>query len=190
MKKRLRPRVLVDCDGVLADFFTGAQAIILELSGKLVRFEDLKDWDIFNGIPEDIRDECFTRFSEPGFCANLQVLSDAQEGMRRLAEVSDIYIVTSPMHTPQWAYERNEWLLKHFGISDRKVVQANCKYVVGGEVLIDDRAENIHEWAEHHPQSTGVLWAAPHNAHEPIPSNVVRLSQWGDVVELVERIAK
>lgn len=189
MRARRYPlRVLVDVDGVLSDFFAGAKPILHEYTGVSYDFETLKTWDIFENLPKEIEDACFARFAESGFCGGLEVLPGAQEGLAKVQALANVYIVTSPMHTRHWVYERTNWLEKHFNIPRKKIIQAPCKYVVDGDILVDDRAENIREWAEHHPDGTGVLWAAPHNLHEPIPENVVRLSQWDDVVTLIEKI--
>ena len=47
-----KPRVLVDVDGVLADFLTPAFKIIEKLTGRLYRPEEIKQWDIFETIGE------------------------------------------------------------------------------------------------------------------------------------------
>lgn len=184
--KRTRPRALVDCDGVLANFFEGARKVILELSGRDFKFEEMKHWDLFEVVPREIESECFRRFALKGFCQNLDVISGAQEGMAKLAEVADIYVVTSPMHTKRWVFERTNWLKEHFGILSSNIVSASCKYIVEGDLLVDDRAENTKEWALHHPGSTGVIWAAPHNRHENIEGNLIRTGSWDDVVQLAK----
>jgi 5'(3')-deoxyribonucleotidase len=188
--KRKRPRALVDCDGVLSDFFDGARKIIKELCGRDYKFEEITNWDIFSIVPREIEKECFRRFARKDFCKNLNVLDGSQEGMKRLAEVADIYIVTSPMHTSRWVFERTNWLKKHFNIQSTHLISAHCKYVVEGELLIDDRAANTKKWAEHHPDGVGVIWAAPHNVNDKIEGNLIRTGSWDEVIELTKKMTR
>jgi 5'(3')-deoxyribonucleotidase len=161
--------ILVDVDGVLADF-TGA----------------VREWDLFALYPEDLQSMIKRRISDPGFCAELKVLPGAEEGVRELVQLGDVYAVTSPWwSSPTWPYERTRWLDRWFGMPADRVVQTSAKQLVFGDVMIDDRPENLIEWRSCQ-QARGwctraVLVDAPYNQGRAELAH--RAHGWGDVVE-------
>ena len=48
-----RPRVLLDVDGVLADFLTPALAFVEKLTGKPYQEADMTTWDIFEVVGKE-----------------------------------------------------------------------------------------------------------------------------------------
>jgi len=72
------------------------------------------------------------------------------------------------------------------------MVHTHAKYTFFGKMLIDDKPQNIDEWAKEHYHNHGVpvLWSQPYNtAHvfEPgINYRVVRTNSWNEVVDIVK----
>ena len=93
-----RPRVLLDVDGVLADFLTPALAFVEKLTGKTYQEADMTTWDIFEVVGKEWEQPFFEACNRPGFAASLAVYPGAQEGVARLREVAEVYIVTSPLN--------------------------------------------------------------------------------------------
>lgn len=159
-----KPRVLLDVDGVLADFLTPSFAILNRLSGLSHVAADLKEWDLFSLFPRTVEDAFYDECNKPGFCSSLPVLPGAVEFVAGLREVADVYIVTSPMnHNQTWTWERQQWLKQHFDVPHRHIVHTSAKYLCVGDVLIDDRPLNIEEWEREHAKGVGALWDAPYN---------------------------
>jgi 5'(3')-deoxyribonucleotidase len=92
MKQR---RVGIDVDGVLADILTPCLAVASRILDKELTVEHLRDFDLSSIVPQDRLCELWTEIGEPGVCRNLVPYSGAVEGMARLREVADVYIVTS-----------------------------------------------------------------------------------------------
>jgi 5'(3')-deoxyribonucleotidase len=171
-----KPRVLLDCDGVLADFLTPAFAILNRLSGLNRKMDELKEWDIFSLFSRTYEDQFYQECSQPGFCVGLQVLPGMVEFVEKLHEIANVYVVTSSMNVkikgPEkrpawhktWAHEREHWLEEHFGILPKRVIHTSEKYVCIGDVLIDDKPQNIVEWERAHgPKGIGLLWGTSYN---------------------------
>lgn len=195
VKNMQTPRILLDCDGVIADFLTSALKV---LNGKLglegsARFNEshIVQWDICKSIgkPEmwkDINEAA----SQKGFCTNILPYDHAKEGVKKIQSLGKVYVVTSPLSTPHWVFERGEWLKEHFGIEKPNVVHTEAKHIIVGDFLIDDKLDNILAWAAHHPTSLGLLWDAPYNQSEPIPG-VKRVFNWDDVsAAITEHLSK
>jgi 5'(3')-deoxyribonucleotidase len=176
----MKPRVLVDVDGVLADFLTPALKIIERLTGRAYRPEEILRWDLFETIGKEWEQPFLALCNEPGFAASCPVLPGAQEGLRALQEVATVYIVTSPLnHNPTWTHERELWLHDHFGIHHKQIVHTSAKYLCLGDVIIDDRPKNITDWEAEHPDGLGLLWDAPWNRLDDVR---FRARSWEEVV--------
>ncbi len=140
--------VLVDVDGVLADFVGGVCARVNETIPKIVhQFKptDFKEWDIGKLLPSYWKGIV----SKPGFCYNLEPYPDAKEGMKALLDSgAKIVVVTSPWHSETWISERIEWLALHMKISRQDVIFAEGKHkaLIKGDFLIEDSLENAQAW--------------------------------------------
>lgn len=169
-----KPRVLLDVDGVLANFLTPALDILNKLSGLDHKAEELQEWDVFTLYPREYEQAFYEGCNQPGFCNALPLYPGAHELVTGLQAISDLYIVTSPMHhNLTWTGERERWLLKHFSIPSSKIVHTSAKYLCVGDVLIDDRPANIEAWEkEHGPKGVGLLWDASYNAVSSVGTRV------------------
>lgn len=178
-----RPRVLLDVDGVLADFLTPALDVIERLTG--IRYDpaQITTWDIFDTVGKEWEQPFFEACNTRGFAASLSVYPGAQEGVTALREVAEVYIVTSPLnHNPTWTYERELWLKEHFGIPANRIVHTSAKFLCRGDALVDDRPHNIQRWNEEHPEKQGLLWDASWNRTE---TGLIRVLGWADLLTRV-----
>lgn len=185
-----KPTVLVDVDGVLADFIGPYLDVIHTLTGRRYTREQVTSWSVTDAL--GLSDEEHHALghhvvSTPGFCASLPVLPDARDGIERLRSVAEVYIVTSPWKGRHWAGERLEWLREHFGINERHVVQCRAKHLVHGDVLVDDRTSTVQEWYEARG-GVPVLWDTPHNRLDEKPVYMHHTSSWNAVVWLAQSV--
>jgi 5'(3')-deoxyribonucleotidase len=185
----IRPRVLLDVDGVLADFVGELLTIANSLLSASYTREQITqfDWAASLGLApriEQLVSRCVS--AAPGLARDLVVLPGAQDGVRRLRALADVYIVTSPWpSSPTWCHDRYVWLDRYFGIAPRYVVHAMAKHIVSGDVLIDDRTATLNAWQAAHPRGAAVQWQTPHNRLDDWAG--VSTSNWDRVIEIVER---
>jgi len=160
-----KPTVLLDVDGVLADF-AGA---LLRWAGPKYTREQLTEWDLTKALGLGDRQHLFDEYaSEPGFCEWLPVIDGAQDFVEGLRSVADIVIVTSPYSAARlWTFERLRWLERHFGISKYDVIFAKRKYLVRGDIMVDDGPHNIEEFVMR--GGHGLLIEQPWNAASLVP---------------------
>lgn len=190
----MRPTVLIDTDGVKADFLRCALRVVKEVTGKAFTPEDFKTWDIFDTIGKEHEKACYAEFDKPGFCAGFQPYPGAIEGVKALQNIADVYAITSPMYSsPHWMWERSQWLFEHFGIRFKNIYQCAEKYRVHGDFLIDDKLDHIVQWtrywAKHKLFVTGLLWDQPYNREVPEdsgPPTWGRVRNWQQVYEGIE----
>lgn len=190
--------VLLDVDGVIADFMGDALEAIRKVSGKTHTREEVTDWDFFGCLdvsPADKKSVLEYFIKAPGFAYNLEPLPGAVEGVKKIAAIADVFFVTSPWRSsPTWVYDRDRWLVKYFGSTlGRKVIHTEHKYLVRGNVLVDDKPEHVEGWVvEQDANLMGwdcLLWDSHHNkdAH-PCDGVLRRVSTWEEVEECVSRL--
>ena len=166
MKKTL----LIDCDGILADFITPALKLVADITGKRYQHDDITTWEIFESLPEvqHAKDEIYAHMKWKGYCAAIPPYAGAQDGLRRIRELVDVVCVTSPFSgSPTWHSEREQWLQQHFDIHHHDVIHASKKFRVIGDFFLDDKPEHVEKWAEAHMNfdRTAFLWCMKYNAN-------------------------
>lgn len=177
--------VLMDVDGVIADFsqaYVNCARKVIDRELGDVDFLLRTDWDIGDALKLTVKekDKVHSLFDWPGFGLTLKPLSGSIEGVRRIAEISDLYFVTAPYETnPTWCYDRRKWLCDKFGDElGKKVIYTKYKYLVAGDLLVDDRTENVADWFKAMKRlnisAKGIVWAYGFNQKAPYP----RTNDW------------
>lgn len=163
-------RVLLDMDGVLADF----DDHLFEVTSHLPWSSDQKaglwrfatdGWHSHPDRKELVR-EVRRTVEAPGWFASLPVLPGAKNGV---AEIIDrghtVWVVSKPLEAnPTCASDKYAWIAEHFPELAKNVILAPQKHLVSGDVLIDDaikaREAVRADWLPVH-------FPYPHNAHQP-----------------------
>jgi 5'(3')-deoxyribonucleotidase len=161
-------RILMDVDGVLADFLSPCLAIINRLTRSKRTLSELTSWNIFESlkIPQEIIEQVYREMKEPGWCHQLPVQDGAVDGIRRLQRSAEVYAVTSPMSGPTWVHERTLWLERHFP-DLAGVIHTEEKHCVAGDVLVDDKTSTLTRWRECHPGGLAIRWRLSTNLSTP-----------------------
>lgn len=186
---RRRPLVLLDCDGILADFYAAALDTIAELSGVRHDLEALHHWEIFASIgDDDLRERTYTAMNAPGYCLErIQPMPEAAEGLARLRRAADVLIVTAPFRSASWPAERLRWLHEHLGVPADQVVFSARKHEVAGDLFVDDNPAQVQAWeAEHRPRGgVALVWDRPYNRRGV---SLERVGGWDDLLDRVARV--
>ena len=181
------PRVLLDVDGVLADFISGALAIINRIYATAFTPAHVTEWDFMRALGLDLAGAaCVKRAigAESRLALKLAVYPGAIDGVRRLPEIADVYIVTSPWNSnPTWTHDRETWLQRHFSIPSSHVIHTSAKHLIAGDVLVDDKTSTCAEWQTAHPNGLAVRWDNLHNASDPWTGQ--RVASWDALLNIV-----
>lgn len=182
----MKKRILLDCDGVLANFCDFCFDFIEQNTGKRFTYEDVTDWDIFKALDVKYLEKDFRNLiASGGQCITIKPFPDAIDAISKLKHDFEVIIVTSPLHVNSWAYERTEWLNKFFGIKKEDVIFATKKEYVAGDIFLDDHFENCLLWKENNHDGISLLWNAPYNKDKLTKSaGVRRVYNWGDVISI------
>ncbi|XP_058013513.1 5'(3')-deoxyribonucleotidase, mitochondrial isoform X2 [Ahaetulla prasina] len=145
-------RVLVDMDGVLADFEGGF------LKKYRARYPDLPYitlderrgfWvsEQYGKLQPELSEKAISIWESKNFFMELDPLPGAVEALKEMAELeaTEVFICTSPIKKYRYCpYEKFAWIEKHFGqeFLDH-VILTRDKTIVAGHVLIDDRPDIV-----------------------------------------------
>lgn len=185
-----RPRLLLDIDGVVANFLEPCLKIVNDIMGSTYTHDDVKQWDFMRGqfgMTQQQIDEVYKRMYVEGFCINIPLYKGAKEGVTALQEIADIYPVTASLGGPWWAFEREKWLLAHLGFPPTRVVSTTMKFLCNGDILVDDRTQNCADWQTEYPYGVAIRWERPNNAGDPWDG--LRASNWDTLYGIVLGVA-
>ncbi len=181
-----RPVVLLDCDGVLADFVSATLDLVHTLGGRRHASDEVRTWEIFDsiGTPE-LRERVYDRMNREGFCRDvIRPYPGAVEAIADLREHADVYVVTAPFRTATWMSERLAWLGHHFALPADHVVFTERKQLVRGDVFVDDKPDHVRRWDAGRRACTGraFLWDQAYNREADLP----RLRSWAELRAAIE----
>lgn len=196
MKQRV---VIIDVDGVLADFilgFTGLlQTISLNENGppiSLFRYDEVTVWDEhIQGVSRELVNKTWARAKgSEEFWTSLRPIPNDEE-LTRLAWLCDaheryaVYFVTA--RPGRWAKSGTEKWLKAHGIAHPTVVMTEKKVLiadaVGADFAIDDKFDNVRALAQVMPWRGACILDRAYNQGE-IP-NAYRVPSLGAFLSYV-----
>lgn len=194
-------RILLDVDGVLADWHSAALTVCNEIvrlqtgsSEKGYLHDDVDEWALVGWIkarhPEFDSDAFNARVDSTGWVSGLLPYPGAVSGVRALAEIpnAEVVYVTSPTASnPTWHFERTNWLRSHFGAEKRQIVATSAKHLIRGDLFVDDKVANVDSWDAANSDGMAVLFDRPYNKRESWKGR--RVGSLFEVAEIAERLA-
>lgn len=154
--------VLVDVDGVCAEFIKKACSIIEDIHGTKIDpskvFTEIREmagssWD------EQVEE----RIAEEGFAYSLDEIPNSISGIKDIMKNNEVMFLTSPYpNSRHWFMDRFLWLKDRFDIDRDDIIFARDKRYVNGKIFIDDRWENILDWSAQN-KKPAILFKQPWN---------------------------
>jgi len=137
----MKPIVLVDMDGVLADFDAALWNVITEQEiptnctreTQRVRF-------LHDAVSKEDRPRIRAIVEECGWFRNLPLIPGAREGLRALEDLAEVWICSKPLEPNRTCRDdKANWIEEHLGPRwvDRLIL-APDKSLVRGDILLDD----------------------------------------------------
>jgi 5'(3')-deoxyribonucleotidase len=184
--------VLLDVDDVVCRCVQGMANEAGKKLGVEISEDDVKTWDFHDTIDgPGLKEHIEEKMSEKGWCLSLEPFPGAIEGVKRLMTIAEIFFVTAPFHGEHWMHERRSWLYSNFGVDRDRVIQGHSKFLVRGDVFVDDKVENLVRWEkygrENNMSGVPVLWDRPHNRLHPGAGSLYRIGSWGQLYDFVKR---
>ena len=183
--KYKKPIVLLDCDGVLADFTAATVRDWKNLTDHKIPPPKITNFDILPCLTDNYL--AYRQLSDmrnkPGWCMAIPPYEDAASPVQFLNKHTELHIVTTPLDTSKhWVPERKAWLEKHFGIQSHQITFTHNKHHFRGHFFVDDKPENVYKWSYHNPDGTGILWGCSYNESEGWED---RIESWPSLLKAI-----
>ncbi|XP_074870823.1 5'(3')-deoxyribonucleotidase, cytosolic type [Carettochelys insculpta] len=182
-----RLRVLVDMDGVLADFEGGILRAFRaryprEPHVELVERRGFSVREQYRRLREDLGAKVANIYESPGFFLGLEPIPGAVEAMQEMIHMqdTDVFICTSPLLKYEHCIsEKYSWVEKHLGPKFvERIILTRDKTVVSADLLFDDK--DTIQGVEPKPRWEHVLFTCCHNKHLELQAPRRRLQSWAD----------
>jgi 5'(3')-deoxyribonucleotidase len=190
-----KPTLLLDVDGVLADFISAALSILRNKFGVVDYHHDtIETWEMFSSMPAHahLKDEVYEILKKEGGCFSMLPYDGAVAAVQTLKRLVDIVIVTSPFYgSKTWVHEREKWLEYFFNISHKDMIHTGRKELVHGDILVDDKLETIEKWSKRWPHGHAIIWDQRYNqSNEVCGQRIYRVGKWPDLVSLIQHLVE
>lgn len=176
--KKYRIRVGLDVDDTLYDCNAYAVSIINQRhpDEEPVKLEDIITW----GASGAHSDERIRLYSDPEFVRTQPIMKGAQEFVRKLSEMADIFFVTA---VPACCMSvRAERLIHDFPeIPPENIIMGTRKDIISLDIMLDDGAHNISSSKAAYP----VLFRKPWNTSL---SGLLSVNGYDDFLHLAEMV--
>lgn len=157
--------VLVDMDGVLADFNKELLKRFKErYPNKLqIPFEQLKTHNTEDNYEREDREIIRNIYHEPGFVKSLEPIPGGLEAIKEMSSRWDVVICTAFLKKYENCIgEKFEWIHNYLGNEwIKRMILTRDKTLVNGDYLIDDKPEQNGVCK---PTWEHVLYSQPYNA--------------------------
>ncbi|XP_054703073.1 5'(3')-deoxyribonucleotidase, cytosolic type isoform X2 [Grus americana] len=167
-------RVLVDMDGVLADF---EGAVLRDFRARFPG-EPQVELPARRGFSAKVA----SIYESPGFFLGLDPIPGALEAMQEMIRMQDteVFICTSPLRKYEHCIvEKYKWVEKHLGPEFvERIILTRDKTVVSADLLFDDK--DTIRGAELNPSWEHILFTCCHNRHIQLQAPRRRLLSWAD----------
>ncbi|XP_058527577.1 5'(3')-deoxyribonucleotidase, cytosolic type-like [Ochotona princeps] len=182
-----RVRMLVDMDGVLADFEAGLlqgfrRHFPEEPHVPLEQCSGFLTCEQYRALRSDLRDKVASVYEAPGFFLGLEPIPGAVEALREMHAMHDteVFICTSPLlKYDHCVVEKYCWVERHLGPEFvERIILTRDKTVVLGDLLIDDK--DTIQGQKENPSWEHILFTCCHNQHLALPPTRRRLLSWSD----------
>ncbi len=176
--KKYRIRVGLDVDDTLYECNSYAVDIINRRhpDEEPLKIEEIKSW----GGAERHGDERIALYSDPEFVRSQPITEGAQEFVKKLSEIADVFFVTAVPARCMSA--RAERLVKDFPeIPPQNIMIGTRKDVLSLDIMLDDGAHNISSSRAAYP----VLFRKPWNANL---SGLLSVNSYDDFLHFCEMV--
>ncbi|KAB5555240.1 hypothetical protein PHYPO_G00031220 [Pangasianodon hypophthalmus] len=182
-----RLRVLLDMDGVIADFEGGFLKKYRQRypNDPYISLEERRGFWVstqYGELRGDLCDKAISIWESKNFFMELEPIPGSVEAVKEMAKMknTDVFICTSPIkHYAHCPYEKYAWVERHLGPDFlEKVILTRDKTIVSGDILIDDKPDIFG--VEPNPSWEHILFTACHNKHLPASTTQRRLLSWAD----------
>lgn len=183
--------ILVDMDGVLADFDGRALEVCAE-NGIELDIDHISEATfryLTDHVPDKGQRNKLRRIIDTTpYFADLPVIDGAVDGMRELMSRAEVWVCSKPLDANETcASDKVSWIKRHFPKCHGKLILAPDKSLVQGDVLLDDAPKL--KWLDRAVWKP-IVYSQPFNTVPDSELFDLPHFQWGDSIDTILNLAK
>lgn len=186
---KMRPVILMDCDGVMCNYVSKYIEVANKVLNLDLKVDQVTEFDAAKCLSLSNEDHLFLKneMAKMRLADKLDPYPEAIEAIKEIAKISNLYFLTSPFRKcPTWTFDRTKWLKRYFGTElSKKTIFTYHKYLVHGDIFIDDCVDNLNKWIEFN-SGTPILFAQKYNENDLLNEKITRTSDWNYITNLVK----
>ncbi len=168
--------IFIDMDDVLADTYGKHIELYNQEYSQNLTKDEFNGGEVWQNVPEEHQDSIHRHVHEPGFFRSLDPIPGSIDVVEALSKKHEVYIASAAMQFPNSLLEKSEWLDEFMPFIDwQHRILCGHKYILRGDLLIDDRAYNLEKF-----KGETLLFTSPHNIHV---NGYDRVFNWEEVAE-------
>ncbi|MDT0608457.1 5' nucleotidase, NT5C type [Croceitalea rosinachiae] len=151
--------IFVDMDEVVADTYQAHLDIYQKDFETSFGKEDCDGKEFWQCVPKEHQKSVKDHAWQVGFFRDLKVIKDSQKVLEKVSKKHHVYIASAAMQFPNSLKEKSDWLDEFFPfIPWQNRILCGHKHILKGDILIDDRSYNLHNF-----DGRSILFTSPHN---------------------------
>jgi len=175
--------IFIDMDEVIADAYDAFISNYNTDFNENLTIEDFKGAEAWEIIPKDRKKQMRKYLYTDGFFRSFKPIGNSQDILEQLCKEHEVYIASAAMEFPNSLKEKSDWLDEYFPfIHWKNRILCGNKFILKGDLLIDDRAYNLKAFNGH-----SLLFTSPHNIYE---NSFPRANNWDEAYEFIKSIEK
>jgi len=179
----MKPVILLDVDGCIGDFVGMICPILNRRFATHYTEADFTHWDLRETLAPAESKYLNEALQQEGIATAMQWYPGAKEFVEELKTIGTVLALTAPYQSSKtWPYERQQWLLRHFGLPMMSV-PGEYKHMFDGDFLIEDKLITVNQWGDTRG-TEAVLIDRPWNQDPRLPSRrpYYRFSTYDSIV--------
>ncbi|MBI2449676.1 hypothetical protein HYV49_05260 [Candidatus Pacearchaeota archaeon] len=157
--------VLFDQDGVLCDLLPSWLSLYNQETGENTKEEEITQFNLYDLVKYP--DKLEEALAKKDLFLNVTPYKDCVQYFKKIIKdkAFDVFIVTQvPRCSIYGLYEKRLWMKKYFKkFSTDRIISAHRKYLIDGDILIDDNPKHLKDFREHKPGRISIAMDHPYN---------------------------
>ncbi|RDY57752.1 5' nucleotidase, NT5C type [Flagellimonas nanhaiensis] len=168
--------IFVDMDEVIADAYNAHIEIYNSEYEAKLSAEECHGKEVWQCVPKEHKESIMGHAHRVGFFQSLKVISQSQQILSELCKAHEVYIASAAMEFPNSLKEKSDWLDEFFPfIPWQNRILCGNKFILKGDVLIDDRSRNLTSF-----EGRSIMFTSPHNVNT---TDFERANSWEEIAE-------
>ena len=177
-------RILIDLDDTITNFLEEVINEYNKTYGTSHSIDEVTEWV----IPSSFEYGLFSVLELTNILTMITPKLDSIEYINKwIDEGYDVFIVSDCCNRYQSYRDKLEWLKTYIPKFDLShFIPCKEKYVISGDVLIDDNLDNLEKWSLHNPYGMDLLMTAQHNKKIQDERRIYSFEEADDLIKTMQ----